>query len=1303
MQLSSSHSKSLCLSFWSIGKLLRFLQVNKTNESLASYGINCHSIDNKNQHHQTFSSDSIWLLGYLHLGTNVECLENFELCDQNVKLLTFFVNPDVKVMNQLVLIKQWILVRMVSHNLQSLFLEVHDEIVTTLLPIHDPYENLTLQNVIQVLETNCSMIDEPLYTSLETWTRLATLYQDDQKKKIKTMVAENKTSKRKFYFVFGRVTSVSPISRQETHENSHFFIEIENYSHHNDISTQSIVYVMFTGMKHIHWNQFLRPGQIVFLTNLIKVRSRECNMLLLQTSSQADKLHSELPTTLVLSWNEPSSPLKNIVQTLNDPMITYTKSFALKCIGKLLDYEGQVSRLLWDECIELIGPGKTRVIVCLFHYPYTNEIIRLRQGTSVRLFATHVLLWPSPVGGTLVIGLCPRSQMRILKFSDQTGACINTRFHSKRDQTQTKWSLLGNFHRQSMIVSMWLLEMLELLNQKFFFRNQQNFDTTSTNLSFHQIRRRKAASILAKRLQLTLICDQNLTRMTLGAHFLKCHSLHADKCTTIKVSTQEKHVTSSRVLTIHEVQKFGAKKMKQFRELNTENEQVDDSYQSICIPATDLDWCLLLGCIRGNIDSGDLELFDRTGSLALNLDGGTFDVSETNECGMYFFRNFNLMVEDYNSNQDIQEEDQLPLFYRLSCKADQFEYIPLHDDDVLNSFAKENAAVETQEIIYLVTHVDPLSSSTFRSSGLLPEYRVLHGLVCPVGQMLPPDQFLSSIYSADILINTQNSSWFVQKSRWYRMKVTLVRKTATTSEDCSIEDRVIQVSKEFSKCAMESQSLCFEKLKTFNQNNVKNLMNQKRQFSIYQVEMGTSIVPLTFETKSKISICDLHTICKQRKQDVNNGMSMNFFMPFNVKQTIVYVTKLEFLALNILIESMQQVSNISQVFELFFHPLSIENIKKNETKQLNEKLHKLHLISIIGIIIKKRYSWQFYHRSNREKRFRDGSFHHSNHSKRYLQCIVTLRDLKHLETVNIRIDTSRFHGFDTLDRHQIVEFSRLEGFYARSSLKLSLNWTHVSAVRQVMTLSSQLSDAQIYGVMSTSFLNDLYCGTHIDNLIHRYVVHVVHINYVVLKRKCRKCHQKLIFLKSCGLWKHSDVPVQWNTLQSCTSKWYKVTSREFSNCTYMDTTLRCIIDDGSGQAELFLENDIAWELLTCTFNQRQRFEKILTRDLDELSYFSGNIFHEAIATNRLMEFYQKKLQTFVLNVMSSLQSIVVFAHQFYKTNNNEGTSVLTFGKDIQVTTKTIPLPKLEAKRVDQLHVRNELHQRLCSLRSRAQV
>eukprot|EP00644_Phytophthora_capsici_P006588 jgi/Phyca11/570238/estExt2_Genewise1.C_PHYCAscaffold_360310 len=170
----------------------------------------------------------------------------------------------------------------------------------------------------------------------------------------------------------------------------------------------------------MRWNVFIRPGKIILLTDLVKVLSRECEMFLLQ----------------VTHGKQRKEPGTDFLETLI---------------------------LLWD-CIELEGSDKTRVIVCLFHFPYTHELIRLRNGATVKVNSAHVLRWPTPVGGKLVLGLCPRSHFTITSYGGPSGFCLAMGTRSRRGRAHKKWSTLGNFHRQSMILSMWLLEVLELLD-----------------------------------------------------------------------------------------------------------------------------------------------------------------------------------------------------------------------------------------------------------------------------------------------------------------------------------------------------------------------------------------------------------------------------------------------------------------------------------------------------------------------------------------------------------------------------------------------------------------------------------------------------------------------------------------------------------------------------------------------------------------------------------------------------------------------------------------------------------------------
>ncbi|KAK1941602.1 hypothetical protein P3T76_006666 [Phytophthora citrophthora] len=303
------------------------------------------------------------------------------------------------------------------------------------------------------------------------------------------------------------------------------------------------------------------------------------------------------------------------------------------------------------------------------------------------------------------------------------------------------------------------------------------------------------------------------------------------------------------------------------------------------------------------------------------------------------------------------------------------------------------------------------------------------------------------------------------------------------------------------------------------------------------------------------------------------------------------------------------------------------------TNTLNPDLHKAHLISVVGVIVKKKYYWRSNARQQTAtvgvKRTREFSQSRDAPSQR-LTCILYFRDLRHLDIVEIRVDASLFGLLGALQLNRVVEFSKLQGFIARSSYKVYLNWSHFTAARLIPEgfYSHILCDGELYGSMPTAFLNELYDGSCIDRMIHRYVVGVMHISYVVIKRKCGLCHQALELNKRRGVWKHVDSQLESQYSRSCAWGWQHLAPSDsaFRTRTYMGTTVRCIIDDGSAQAELFLENDIAWELLVCTEGQRRRFEDIVSNYVEELTYFSGQAANGATTKAECeQEYYQNEL------------------------------------------------------------------------------
>ncbi|CAI5744613.1 unnamed protein product [Peronospora destructor] len=292
-----------------------------------------------------------------------------------------------------------------------MFLEIHDQKLVLLLPIDELYARWTQENVLQVLGSSYQTKDPPMYTGSEPWAASAArlqggnvnyeVVQSITGNGDMTTVKKHKTRKH-VHVVFGRITSVSPISRQKDRGSCHFFVEIESQRSCIGSTTQSTVNVMFTGVHSMRWRLFLHPGKKVLLTDLVKVFSRECEMFLLQTTHKK-YAPGHLPATdkgsletFVMVWNEPESSQMNILKCIN-ASLDFSKENVARCNGKLLDYEGKVCRRLWDECIELQGHDETRVIVSLFHFPYEQELVRVRIGGILRVYGAHVLRWPTPI------------------------------------------------------------------------------------------------------------------------------------------------------------------------------------------------------------------------------------------------------------------------------------------------------------------------------------------------------------------------------------------------------------------------------------------------------------------------------------------------------------------------------------------------------------------------------------------------------------------------------------------------------------------------------------------------------------------------------------------------------------------------------------------------------------------------------------------------------------------------------------------------------------------------------------------
>lgn len=84
------------------------------------------------------------------LREDVESCDTLHLCDNNAKLPSFLLDPSPQLVDQLVLVKRWVLVDKAFGRVRtagSMFLEVHDEKLVPLMPVAGEFSDWTRERV----------------------------------------------------------------------------------------------------------------------------------------------------------------------------------------------------------------------------------------------------------------------------------------------------------------------------------------------------------------------------------------------------------------------------------------------------------------------------------------------------------------------------------------------------------------------------------------------------------------------------------------------------------------------------------------------------------------------------------------------------------------------------------------------------------------------------------------------------------------------------------------------------------------------------------------------------------------------------------------------------------------------------------------------------------------------------------------------------------------------------------------------------------------------------------------------------
>lgn len=1363
-----------------------------------------------------YTSDSVWLTGFLRFRDAETSCADCELCLRDASGLgchALVLDPKVEYVDQLVLVKTWLLVDTGAPaaiattgqraRFGNLFLELHEPPAILpsesepQLPTHPPSQ----EEVIRLLDTYYSKQESPLYVGSRPWR---TVYEErGTAARVKpaqllptTAGTKAKPVKRKVYAVFGRVVCVSPVANAQERSSCHFFTEVEFRNH--GANQQHLVIIMFTGATNVKWRLFLRPGYQVLVTDLVKVYSRECEMSLLQTTtddnkSKADDDLTALPLkTQVFVWQ----PEEELVLSRKIGGRQFAGSSRKET--ETLDCEGAIKCVLWNDCLEVQSDGEdssSNFVVCLYHFP-SIDLGKVRAGATVRIHNAHVLRRPNPTDSRTVIGLCVQSHFSIVAYGSALQQCLRppspASFNGAKPIKKKKSvTYLGDRHAQPLPVSVWLFEAVEALEKKFAFGSSAalpiNLHKALT--SFPHIRRREALSIFAEALNVE-VSNKLSQKSTLSGQFLSSHVPDARNCSSVRVGER---MPRGQMVRIRDLEDWGRSRLAQAyaEKLITASIKSTGGRFAIQIPAEELDWCLLVGSLNGNAYSGDLEICDRTGSIPLSISRGSKKMTSSDRESsrhLNVIRQFGLVVEAYCSPGVAHDFEKDVVMFRISCSGDAVESIPM-------AYANESSHSVEQELTVFVTHVDPVKRTSALSEKLRwlrPVYRHMHGIALPA-HVPSGGKSLQMPRRVELLINTNVPHWHMEKNGCYRIRGAIceenplaVSTDRPTASAATIEEKAILLTDLFLSTAPPTDSImqpgCFEGLvASVNNFDAPYQSTCCSRLKIYRVEAGCSIEPVRFGAQlSNTFTCANHNSCTRPRRTQQGLLDFTrtsetpeipylhqtrLHSPFlPLECAAIEISPQELLLLSLLQHFALRVEKVLQVTDLLRHPLPNANSLHQRADSTDSDsvqkamlsgggdangndIHQSKLHSIVGVISEMKYYWAEKDHSpgtglrtasfgrgltviTKKREHENGvsteSADTQSNENRELMCLYTVRDLESLSTIKIYVNASKFGAQADLQPQVVVEFSKLRGHVARSTYKVSLNWGNCSGARVLRGSSLTFKieaprDAELYGGMKTSRLNDLYHTQVVDRTLRRWVVRVVYVNRVDLKRKCRKCYGALLLEKRRLSWVHQILtPSFGNKKPSKGCTWHQVQTEDpqFEELTHANLSMRCTIDDGSAQAELHLDDDVAWDLLACSSGTRRRFEEIVRSQLAELSYFTGQSPLAAAGTAvpssafRDDEHCQKEFRSMILTATQSLRSVVVFGQRFYSLNrankndssnrNEAGESerVLTFGRDIQVTTKSAGNAHLEARRVDPLalHVKSELRKRLSRLR-----
>ncbi|DBA01492.1 TPA: LOW QUALITY PROTEIN: hypothetical protein N0F65_005611 [Lagenidium giganteum] len=1266
-----------------------------------------------------FTSSRVWLTGWLRAAP--EATHQLCLSDARASVPVRMFDPQPTQLDQLVLVKAWTYIAHCSSDRRepSAVMEVSD---VCILVHPETTANITARETLTLLQTHCAAHDPPVYSRTHSWN--AVLHASHA---VAALNDDGKTKKRRVHAVFGRISAVSPISLQKEAVNSHFFVEVEHLMAASDaVACVASVNVMFAGESQLRWHSFCCPGKVVAITDLVKIYSQDCKTFLLQTTTSATPEKSGAAQhSRVLMW--PDECILDIKPGISSHPTD---------VG-LVTVQGKVRGLIWDGYLELNGEPST--LVCCFHR--MSMLRQLRVGAIVRVCNAHVLQ-ANPCQQRVVLALCHRSSMQLVAHGEPSAPFLVDSLRRSVHLSLRKWSALGDISTQSQAVSTWFLSLFQALSAQFHFDKENEEGAIGQWLTLPGVGRREACVKIGAALGLGVLeIDQRRRAATLGHQFLLSHSADVNECPSVAVSSSlSKLLLEKCFVTIKELKEHGARVLGMSMDSTTTTTTTTSAARSsVTINATDLNGCILLGFLDGNAWSGDFQLCDRTGSLPLLVRSTKNERSVSQPQSRFVVLTcFQLVVQRVDSD-GANDPVKPHVVCAIQCSLDGITFLA----DLVGKNPEDSTSqlCSMGSLSLLVTHVDPIRQP--RTSPLVmwpkPLYRHVRGV------LLDADGNCEDVPSGcavELLLPSSCVHGCVVPFGCYRVD-------GVTFEPMA---RPIPSHRESAASANipdTTLSLCLDSLRQ-QLESFETQISGARPLLVAVAGPTVSVTPIRMQREPPLGLmCEQHAVCQRpplqpqsnllRIEDISDDQSHTWNEPSesSYASADVSVPTARYAWFSVLeAAARRKQRRASRIRSLYIHNISLTQANGDGTPtQLQQSLHQARFVTLVGMVVDVQVSRvpvkalsstvDDLRPIKRGREDNGANAEATTATTLLLRC--SLRDVHAADTAVVHVNATAFGLLAPfLVRGAVVRVNNLQHFVARSTYKVYLNWCNVSSVQVLARpVPAPLSTEALYATMTVSLLHQLYEPRVVDRAVHKWHVRVVHLNYVVLKRKCARCHQALT-LERRSRWTHAtNQNNQWepsagNATTSTGSGrrcWHlapiAVNDEAFDAKTYLSTALRCIVDDGSAQAEVFFENDVAWALLHCSAAQRQRYDALLRTSVAQLSYFATRTasaapqFFRPTRSADEQEYYENEFRGFVRACIDRLRPLQLVGHRIWthKATKNEAsatpTAVLSLGADIHITTKSLPMVQLEARDVQELHPKQSARQLLVHLIARA--